>query len=87
MTVAPDRMGAAAYAAAMAVDRLHQRLHIAASAEASREQRAETLTGALTQWPMICREMAALQDAAPGASQAAADAWARLQDYAEARVG
>ncbi len=82
MTTAPDPMGQAAYAAALAVDRAHQRLHVAAS-DAPRDQRAEALTAFLTQWPMICREVAKLQEAAPNIARKAQDAWARLQDYKE----
>jgi hypothetical protein len=82
MSAAPDPMGQAAYATALAVDRFHQRLHIAAS-DAPRDERAEALTAALTQWPMICREVATLQEAAPNIARKAQDAWARLQDYKE----
>lgn len=80
---APDPMGQAAYAAALAVDRFHQRLHVAASTEATRPERAAALLGALTQWPMICREISALQEAAPTIAAQAADAWGRLQDFKE----
>jgi hypothetical protein len=76
-------MGQAAYATALAVDRFHQRLHIAASDLAPRKDRAEAAIAVMVQWPIICRQYALFQESAPNLAREAADRYGRLQDYKE----
>jgi hypothetical protein len=82
---ADDPMGAAAHNAAILASGLDYRLLGASSKDLDRETRAELLRKALQQWPILCRAMSALQEAAPNIARQAQRRDEDLKDFVESR--
>lgn len=81
---APDAMGEAAHDAAMLATKLPERLLVAASANASRKDRADALRKALEQFSYLAGSMAELELTAPNIAAQARDLVGRTQDFREA---
>lgn len=80
---APDAMGEAAHDAAMLATKLPERLLIAASANASRAERADALRKALEQHAYLCAAIVEVERAAPTIAAQARDLVGRTRDFRE----